>query len=380
MVVLYICKFKSINSNGVFEALKTEIKGLSKYANVGIFDLDNNISIEGVANIFYHNKYESIEKLPSPFNRPDIVVFEEVYKFEYISIYKTLLSDRIPYVIIPHGSLVKKEQKRKFIKKKTANVLFFRSFIKHANAIQFLNEQEKKKSIYNSQNSVIVPNSVDIKVDRTKKYKKKKNSFVYIGRYSVKTKGLDLLVETCRRYEDELRKKKISIDLYGSSDNNDKSVEKIKATIDKEKLHDIISINGPVYNKEKTKVLLEHQFFIQVSRHEGQPMGIIEALMYGLPCVVTEATSFGDFCENNNCGIKTRHDVSAIREAIIRSVNIGNDKYSDWAINAEERSKKCFNMLIVGNETFKKYEAIMNDYDRDSGDVFIGSNYRRHEK
>ena len=148
MNVLYTCKLKTAKGNGVIEALKTEVKGLSKYANVGVFDLGSNISIDGFRNIFYCNKYESIEKLPSPFNHPDIVVFEEVYKFEYISIYKTLLLNKIPYAIIPHGSLVKKEQKRKFVKKKTANVLFFRSFVKHANAIQFLNEQEKKNSIY----------------------------------------------------------------------------------------------------------------------------------------------------------------------------------------------------------------------------------------
>ena len=345
-------------NNGVFEALKTEVKGLSKHAKVGVFDLGSNISIEGFSNIFYRNKFESIEKLPSPFNHPNIVVFEEVYKFEYISMYKTLLLNRIPYVIIPHGSLVKKEQERKFIKKKTANVLFFRSFIKHANAIQFLNEQEKKNSIYNSQNSIIIPNSVDIKVDKSKSYKKKKNSFVYIGRYSVKTKGLDLLVETCRKYKDEFRKKNITIDLYGSSDSNSRSLQKLKAIIDKNGLSDIISLNGPVYGKDKAKVLLEHQFFIQVSRHEGQPMGIIEALMYGLPCVVTEATSFGDFCEDNKCGIRVNGKICPLNKAIIKITEIDDKEKARMAYSASKKATSCFDCRSVGSLTSDSYISI----------------------
>ncbi len=359
MIVLYVCRFDTTANNGVFEALKTEVKGLSEYANVGVFDLGSNISIEGFRNIFYRNKYESIEKLPSPFNHPDIVVFEEVYKFEYISIYKILLLNKIPYAIIPHGSLVKKEQKRKFVKKKTANVLFFRSFVKHANVIQFLNEQEKKNSIYNSQNSIIVPNSVDIKVNKTKSYKKKKNSFVYIGRYSVKTKGLDLLVETCRKYKDEFRKKNITIDLYGGSDSNDKSIEKLKTTINKNKLHDIISINGPVYGDDKVKVLSEHQFFIQVSRHEGQPMGIIEALMYGLPCIVTEATSFGDFCEDNKCGIKVSSKIHHLDEAIIKISEIDDKEKTRMAYSASKKAASCFDYHSVGSLTSDLYASIV---------------------
>lgn len=40
-------------------------------------------------------------------------------------------------------------------------------------------------------------------------------------------------------------------------------------------------------------VLLQTDLFIQTSRHEGMPMGLLEALSIGVPCLVTVGTSLG---------------------------------------------------------------------------------------
>ena len=42
--------------------------------------------------------------------------------------------------------------------------------------------------------------------------------------------------------------------------------------------------------------------FIQTSRFEGMPLGILEALSYGIPCLVTKGTTLGELIEMYNCG------------------------------------------------------------------------------
>ena len=56
--------------------------------------------------------------------------------------------------------------------------------------------------------------------------------------------------------------------------------------------------------------------FIQTSRFEGMPMGILEALSYGLPCLVTEGTTLGTFVSQNKAGWSCETDASKIAEAM----------------------------------------------------------------
>ena len=75
-----------------------------------------------------------------------------------------------------------------------------------------------------------------------------------------------------------------------------------------------------IYDEEKERVLLRAYAFIQVSRHEGQPMGIMEALSYGLPCIVTYGTSFGEYINKNNCGIGINFDENELFGAIKKMI------------------------------------------------------------
>ena len=59
----------------------------------------------------------------------------------------------------------------------------------------------------------------------------------------------------------------------------------------KKHLDDIVFYHyGAVFGKVKEKVLLDNDFFILTSRLEGHPMALIEALSYGLPCLVTQGS------------------------------------------------------------------------------------------
>ena len=135
-------------------------------------------------------------------------------------------------------------------------------------------------------------------------------NLVYIGRYSLYIKGLDLLVKICAKHKNWFVDNNVVINLYGRDSEN--SIDKLKKMIEEKEVEGIIILNEAIYGKQKEQVILDSYAFIQLSRHEGQPMGIIEALSYGLPCIVTYGTSFGEYINNNNCGYGCNFDADEI--------------------------------------------------------------------
>ena len=86
-----------------------------------------------------------IDKMPEPFNKPDLVVFQECYRKWYIKIGKQLEKKNIPYIIIPHGELGKEAQQSKHLKKVLANLVFFNRFTDKALGIQCLSQRLRQE-------------------------------------------------------------------------------------------------------------------------------------------------------------------------------------------------------------------------------------------
>ena len=354
MTILHITDIAQISGNGVAVAVTEYLKHEMKETNVAAYNLDDNIVAEGIKT--YNSKnYNQITLLPEPFNKPDLVIFNEVYKPKYIKLYKECLKNNIKYVIIPHGCLVQASQNKRKLKKLLGNTLLFNKFIKNASAIQFLNNTEKENTKLKYKKAIIAGNGVN-KPSYKNDSNCKNKDLVFIGRYEIKHKGLDLLVNVCNKYRNWFKEKNIKIQLYGRDSGNNLSI--LKELIEKNNVSDILKLNGPVYEEEKKNVLENAYAFIQTSRFEGQPMGIIEALSIGLPCIVTYGTYVGDFIEKNNCGIASDFNIDLIFNSI-KTICENEKLRNTMAKNAYKKTIKEFNWETVINKTIKKYREIL---------------------
>lgn len=348
MKVLHITSVTHPEGNGVAVAVCNYYKYEKKYIDVAIYNVESNIINDDYS--FNFSEYNSISSLPKGFNKPDIVIFNEVYKKKYLELYKECINNNIPYIIIPHGCLTKKSQNHKLLKKVIANYLFFNKFIYNSNAIQFLNEAEKEESVFNH-NNFISGNGIFVP-QKSNKYVNK--DYVYIGRYDIKVKGLDLLVKTVINNRNWFVENNVKIKLFGRDSCN--GYKKIKKMINRNNISDILILNGPIYGYEKEKVLLESYAFIQVSRHEGQPMGIMEALSYKIPCIVTYGTSFGNYVNNNRCGIGINFDSSELFLAIKKIFE--NEKLrNSFSLNASVIEKE-YNWDHIIKDCINEYKKL----------------------
>lgn len=245
-----------------------------------------------------------LNSIPSPFNRPDVVVFEGFYSFAEVLFSWELRRKGIPYVVIPRGSLTKQafhnHSWKNCLKKKIASFLFFKPYTRHALAVQFLTKQELIDSGSSwTNNPIIIPNGFNTPMSCKTEFSAEGLELIYIGRPTIYQKGLDILIEACVKMKSELMENNVHISIHAPEKND---YAQLKAMLLSANIKEVLTLKPAVTGAEKERCLFASDLFIMTSRFEGHPMGLIEALAYGLPVIVTPGTNMADEVSETNTG------------------------------------------------------------------------------
>ena len=354
MVIVHIASIKNDDCSGVPVAVPQHIIAQQKIETVGFINL-NNYKVDNIKNQLYINKPEDILHLDTPFDKIDLFIIHEVYRIDYIKIYKILKSNNIPYVIIPHGTLTHEAQKKKHLKKRLGNFFLFSSFIKNAVAIQYLSEKEKNESMY-GKNKIIGSNGVFIPSIKKEYVEREKIKIVYIGNLALQIKGLDLMLDAIKRIEKIIRDNSVSIYLYGP--NYKTRHEDIRKILSSYNIEDIVLLNDKITGVDKKNVLLDSDLFIQTSRSEGMSMGILEALSYGIPCILTEGTNMAKTVDEYDAGWGCENTVDSIAKAILDAIN-ERERWIQKSENAYMLVKNSYSWSHIANQTILEYRKIL---------------------
>lgn len=362
MTILHFACVRNCQHSGICLAVPQHVVAQGKIENVGFVNLNKEAKYDEIENQLEYDFKKGISGLPSPFCDPDIVIFHGLYIPQFIKIYKELLKKKIPYIIIPHGSMTKMAQRKKILKKQIGNLLMFNAFVKKASGIQYLSQGEKELSVFKGV-SFISPNGVFIPEKSKKEFRDNETKIVYIGRMDINCKGIDLMLNAVNNLSEFLREKKVKFFLYGPDENQSYSI--IQNYIENNALTDLVALRDGVYKEEKEKVLLDADMFIQTSRYEGMPLGVVEALSYGLPCIVTNETNFGEYIDKNNCGWSCEANEESIIATIKTAVN-EMQLCKDKSINARKSIIRDYSWEKVSFDAIKSYCSILK---HNQGDI-----------
>ena len=279
----------------------------------------------------------NLQELPAPFNKPDFVIFEGFYSINSTKLARQLEKIGVPYIVNPRGSLTRQALNNgSKWKKKVGHYLYFDRFVNRAASIQFLTKQEYEDSVSSCPKFFILSNGFNTpKVIKTS-FSADSIKAVFIGRIDIYHKGLDILVNACALIAEELRKAKVKLDIYGPLNPD---AEKLKVMLNEKGLDDMFELKGEISGKAKEQVLLDADAFVLTSRFEGHPMGLIEALAYGLPALVTVGSNMKDEIETANAGWACETSVESVRDGLLKMIE-DKDSLKQKSVNAINLAKE----------------------------------------
>ena len=342
MNLLYISHLSANIAAGPNWSVPSSVQAQSAYDNVLWVNMTDVLmphwkQVEAYHNVKeYGGKLKSLNCLPHPFNKPDAVIFEGFYYMDDVRIAKRLRKQNIPYVIIPRGSLTKIAlHNHAWFKKWLAHIFIFDAFVKNAVAIQYLTVQEAMDSSNRFCTPYfIVPNGFNTPEKMKTGFSNEGIRAVFIGRLDMFHKGLDMILDALTQMHAQLLDAHFFLDIYGPRRYD---YNTIANEIDLRKITDISAIHDEVSGKDKEDVLLDADVFMMASRFEGHPMGLIEALSYGIPCMVTPGTNMCEEIRESDAGWTCEGNVDGIKRAIIKIIK-EKDLYAQKGDNGRRLS------------------------------------------
>lgn len=317
MVILHIAQLDGFQGSGVNVVVPQHVINQRKYADAALWNIREPIKIDGLAQNFSAN---SLDELPEPYCKPDIAVFHELYIPPYLKIAKALRKRGIPYVVVPHSSLNLAAQQKSKWKKLIANTLLFKPFCNQAAGIQCLSETERAECAFGN-NPFVATNGIYPQKTTKNGFHTDKIRFVYIGRLQPYIKGLDILIQAFAKEKAFLKANRCTLDIYGPDDDRGTCyAETVQNMIRSENADGLVTLHSAAYGEEKTRVLLDSDIYIQTSRNEGMPMGILEALSIGLPCLVTKGTTLDRLVSKYDAGWTAETNSDAVAQALKTAV------------------------------------------------------------
>ncbi len=357
MNILFISKLTGNMWAGLNHSVPAQIKAQSKIDNCFWYNM-NQVKLEewNKDGLVCHNieDYPSgrLADLPAPFNKPDIAVLESCYCYSFEKIIADLKNNSVPYVIVPRSSLTKQAQKLRAYKKRIGNLLYYNRMIKNAAAIHYLSEQEKADSIEQwGDKCFVVPNGTHPVSKVKEKFNTDSIDALYIGRIEIYQKGLDMLITAINEIQNVLRENGFHLNIYGPD--REGAYDELLKMISDHNIGDLVSLNGPLFGDEKENRLLEADIFIMTSRFEGMPMGLIEALSYGLPCVVTTGTNMRKTVVNADAGWGADDTTKSIELSLLNMIH-EKDQFVKKSHNAI-KCGKSYNWDKIAEEIHEEY-------------------------
>lgn len=278
---------------------------------------------------------------------------------EFFTIVKLLKKLNIPYIITPHGAFNESAMKKNKILKFFYFKIFEYHILVNADLLHFigLTERDYIYKLGITTDNILIPNGAK-KISRNiLKDKKDKNTivFLYCGRISIYTKGLDLLFQAFINFKNNGGKGILKF----IGDGSDLSILVQKAK--ESSFIDSFEFLGKQFDNDKFKIFSSSDVFIHTSRHDGMPIAVLEAAEMSLPLLISQETNMGEYVQKYNAGIVLeKNDIKTIEKSLFELENLFNNKeLKRYGTNAKKMIDNELNWNTIAQTFKQEYKNIL---------------------
>lgn len=266
-----------------------------------------------------------------------------------------------PVIVSPHGMLDKWALKNSRWRKKLAGTLFESRHLKKAHCIHALtlNEAEAIRKYSASTPVCIIPNGITmptekrLKAEWISKLANNKNILLFLGRLAPQ-KGLDLLLDTLAKMQRRKSRflKEWSVLIVGQGD--EKYITRLKRFCSDNNLEKHVIFTGPFYDTAKKEVFSTSDAFILPSYSEGQPIAVLEAWSYKLPCVLSEHCNL-EIGFKSGAALKTEMHIESLSEQLECLNDMGREQREYMGANGYTLVQQEFCWKKISHNMFEVY-------------------------
>ena len=294
----------------------------------------------------------------------DVVDVQGIWSFVTAHAADACVRAGVPYVLTPHGQMARWDWEKMPWRKWGFYTAFLRKAWRYAAAIRFVSEGEACDSIAGAgRRGVIVPYWVENSetIDRSG-FKREVASkmavpddaavILFLGRVTAQ-KGVLEIVEAFDRLWH--RRQKVVLLIAGPLDGEYGA--RVKQLIARATSRASIRLLGPVYNERKRELLLEASLFITLSKNEGLPIALLEAMEHGLPIVATSQAHLPEISQYN-AGVIVSPDSEKVADALDNMLS-DRARLHEMGWNAKRLVQEQFTAEVVLPRMLALYESVI---------------------
>ena len=323
------------------EPADDEARALAAEAKFKLFDWKNGL--------WNYDPASLMAALESP---PAIVHMHSVFIPRQATMCRELWRRKIPYIVTPHGGLAPVIQTRSRLRKFVYSLLIERRRCRRAAMLTAAPGEAAGLLAFTRrpmQPVAIMPVPVNARVLGDGKWRGNvaARKFVFLGRFDVHVKGLDLLVEVARLMPDA------TFELYGSIDA--KTESRLRAL--QQNCPANVRFSRPIFGSEKGKVLSEASMYLQLSRSESFGIALAEAMYLGVPCAIAEGMNMAGLFRERNLGLLVPYDPPAIAARLTDALS-SVETLKKWSERAGKYAGATYEPRVAAQSYVKLYEMV----------------------
>lgn len=246
-----------------------------------------------------------LDRLPEPFRRPDLAVFHSTFVPLHARLAARLRTLGVPYLVCPRGGMTAEALRQKPWKKRLGRLWFFDGLIRQAAGIHYLTHGEWRRSGDWGRPVIIAGNGVHPPAESeiARPGRRTARRFLFLGRLHIEHKGLDVLLDACRRARESLLSRGVEVVIVGPDVQG--SRRRIEDRIRELNLGTLVRLYDAAVGEQKRAWFQSADLFLHPSRTEGHPSAVLEAMSFGLPVLVTPGTNVADEVVTEGAGWAT---------------------------------------------------------------------------
>jgi glycosyltransferase involved in cell wall biosynthesis len=291
--------------------------------------------------------------LPSPFDKPDLVIFHSTYIPLHATIAKWLKSESIPYLICPRGGMTRYAQASKRWKKAAGNALFFNRMVRGARALHCLTSGEAEASCDWRKPALVVGNGVELPAPARLRAVHQPLRAAFMGRLHVDHKGLDLLVDACGLIRNAWVSAGARLEIHGPDCGG--SAAELRKRIARNGAGEVVDLKGPVLDRDKARFFNSIDVFLHPSRTEGHPIAVLEALAHGVPCLLTPNTNMAEEVVAAEAGWVVQATREGVARGLLKLLDLSPSELETAGRNARCLAEDRYTWPMIAERSIDAY-------------------------